>query len=193
MEFRNRADSGDYAGLLFSDNNTGGYLGFRTYAANNVAAGSDCMIYGTYNDHIFQNGTSETFNGKTETFRIYGNGSIRATGDITAYSDERVKENIVTIEGALDKTLRLRGVYFNRIDKDDTSQKVGVIAQEIQKVLPQVVTEDHNGMLGVSYGNMAGLFIEAIKELSERNSKLEQKCEDLENLLNTVINNKNKD
>jgi hypothetical protein len=177
IEMRNRADAGDHAAILFTDNNVGGYIGFRTYASNNVAAGSDCMIYGTYNDHIFQNGSSGTFNGKTETFRIYANGSVRATGDVTAYSDRRVKENIITIDNALEKTLQLRGVFYNRTDKDDKSQKVGVIAQEIQEVLPQVVNEDYNGLLSVSYGNITGVLIEAIKEQQIQIKELKRQIE----------------
>ena len=188
MQFRNRADVGDYSGILFSDNNIGGYLGFRTYASNDVGAGSDCMIYGTYNDHIFQNGSSGTFNGKTETFRIYANGSVRATGDITAYSDRRVKENIITIDNALEKTLQLRGVYYNRTDKDDKSQKVGVIAQEIQEILPQVVSEDYNGLLSVSYGNITGVLIEAIKEQQTQIESQKSEIDELKDLVQQLIN-----
>ena len=91
-------------------------------------------------------------------------GSWTASGDLIAYSDERVKTNISTIENALDKILSMRGVTYERTDGDDRSQKVGVIAQEIQKILPQVVHEQDNGMLGVSYGNIVGVLIEAIKE-----------------------------
>ena len=188
MQFRNRADVGDYSGILFSDNNIGGYLGFRTYASNDVGAGSDCMIYGTYNDHIFQNGSSGTFNGKTETFRIYANGSVRATGDVTAYSDRRVKENIITIDNALEKTLQLRGVFYNRTDKDDKSQKVGVIAQEIQEILPQVVNEDYNGLLSVSYGNITGVLIEAIKEQQTQIESQKSEIDELKDLVQQLIN-----
>ena len=188
IEMRNRADVGDHAAILFTDNNVGGYIGFRTYASNNVAAGSDCMIYGTYNDHIFQNGSSETFNGKTETFRIYANGSVRATGDVTAYSDKRVKENIITIDKALEKTLQLRGVFYNRTDKDDKSQKVGVIAQEIQEILPQVVNEDYNGLLSVSYGNITGLLIEAVKEQQTQIESQKSEIDELKDLVQQLIN-----
>ena len=56
LEFRARADAGNYYGMLFTDNNVGGYISFRNYTADGVAAGSDCMIYGSFQDHIFQNG-----------------------------------------------------------------------------------------------------------------------------------------
>jgi hypothetical protein len=181
IQFRNRADAGDYAGILFTDNNTGGYIAFRTYTgggANNGYNG-DYTVYGTYTDHIFQNGSSETVDGKTETFRISANGNVRATGDVTAYSDRRVKENIITIDNALEKTLLLRGVFYNRTDKDDKSQKIGVIAQEVQDVLPQVVNEDYNGILSVSYGNITAVLIEAIKEQQLQIEKLQNKLDNV--------------
>jgi len=75
ITFRNTSDNGTYAGLTFLDNNTGGYIVFRNYSGD-VATGSDCMIYGSYQDHIFQNSASETINGKTETMRIKANGYV---------------------------------------------------------------------------------------------------------------------
>jgi len=92
--------------------------------------------------------------------------SFTASGNITAYSDLRLKENIVTVDNALDKVMQLRGVYYNRVEDKTQKRKVGVIAQEIQKVLPEVVLEDNdtNKTLSVDYGNIVGLLIEAIKE-----------------------------
>ena len=91
-------------------------------------------------------------------------GNMTVAGDVTAYSDARVKENISTIENALSKVLALRGVSYNRIDSDDKKTKIGVIAQEILQIVPEVVNQDNDGMFNVSYGNLAGLFIEAFKE-----------------------------
>jgi hypothetical protein len=91
-------------------------------------------------------------------------GSITAVSDITAYSDARVKSNITTIEKALDKVLQLRGVSYQRIDMESDKTHIGVIAQEIQKILPEVVSENDKGHLSVAYGNIVGILIEAIKE-----------------------------
>jgi len=93
-------------------------------------------------------------------------GAIVASGDVTAFSDERLKHNIQTIENALDKVKDLRGVSFNKDDKDS----IGVIAQEVERVLPQVVhtADDEMGTKSVAYGNMVGVLIEAVKELSEK-------------------------
>jgi len=104
--------------------------------------------------------------------RVDSSKNLTVTGDVTAFSDARVKENVVTVENALEKTLQLRGVYYNRIDSDDKKQKIGVIAQETLNILPEVVGKDSEGMYNVAYGNMAGLFIEAIKEQQQQINKL---------------------
>jgi hypothetical protein len=106
-------------------------------------------------------------------------GAIVAGGDVTAYSDGRLKENIVTITNPLDKVLRLRGVTYNRTDIADTKEKIGFIAQEVQKIIPQVVSEDSKGMLNVAYGNVTALLVEAIKE---QQIKIENLTIEVENL-----------
>jgi len=106
-------------------------------------------------------------------------GDIRATSDVIAFSDRRVKENIVTIDGALDKVNKLRGVTYTRKDINDKSTKVGVIAQEVLDVLPEVVSQDNQGKYSVAYGNMAGVFIEAIKELKAEVDSLKQEIKEL--------------
>ena len=89
-------------------------------------------------------------------------GSLTATGDIESTSDERVKTDIKTIPDALNKVLQLRGATFIK----DNKKSIGVIAQEIQKVIPEVVTvpDGEDGLASVAYGNIVGLLIEAIKE-----------------------------
>ena len=86
--------------------------------------------------------------------------------DFTATSDARTKNDIVTITNALDKVKALRGVYFTR--NGETDRSVGVIAQEVEAVLPEVVHTGADEMKSVSYGNMVGLLIEAVKELAEK-------------------------
>ena len=75
----------------------------------------------------------------------------------------KLKTNIKTIDNALDKTLKLRGVEFDRTDRVD--HQIGVIAQEVEKIIPEVVHGDETK--SVSYGNLVGLLIEAIKELKK--------------------------
>jgi hypothetical protein len=99
-------------------------------------------------------------------------GNITAIYDVTAYSDARVKKNVTTIESALDKVLALRGVRYQRTDMEDEKFHIGVIAQETQPIVPEIVNENDKGHLNVAYGNMGGLFIEAIKELKKENNEL---------------------
>ena len=96
--------------------------------------------------------------------KLHVNGDITATGNITAYSDIRLKDNIEKIDDALSKVSLLSGYTFDRTDID-TPRQTGVIAQEVQAVLPEAVSETDDGTLTVAYGNMMGLMIEAIKEL----------------------------
>ena len=102
-------------------------------------------------------------------------GTIRATGDVIAYSDARVKDNVITIDNALDKVTKLRGVSYTRNDVEDKTTKVGVIAQEVLEVLPEVVQQDDEGKYSVAYGNMVGLLIESIKELKAEVDELKSR------------------
>jgi hypothetical protein len=86
--------------------------------------------------------------------------NIVAGGTVTANSDIKLKENVITIESALEKVLSLRGVEYDRIDSGD--HQIGVIAQEVEKIIPEVVYGDE--IKSVAYGNLVGLLIEAIKE-----------------------------
>jgi hypothetical protein len=101
-------------------------------------------------------------------------------GNITAFSDESLKENIEVIPNALEKISSLTGYTFDRNDIEAPRQ-TGVIAQEVQKVLPEAVIENHDGILAVAYGNMMGLMIEGMKELQETNIELKARIEALEN------------
>jgi hypothetical protein len=102
-------------------------------------------------------------------------GTFTATGDLIAYSDARVKENVETIPNALEKVTALRGVNFNKIGEEKRS--TGVIAQEVAEVIPEVVHESEDGMLGVAYGNITGLLIEAIKEQQKQIDELKAKLD----------------
>jgi len=113
------------------------------------------------------------------------NGAITATGDITAYysSDKRYKNNIQPIENALAKVRTLNGVTWewnddvNEVTK--AAPKTGLIAQEVQAVLPEVVKEKEDGYLGLDYAKMMGLMVEAIKEQQIQIEKLQLEVADL--------------
>lgn len=175
IEMRNRADIGDHAAILFTDNNVGGYIGFRTYASNNLAAGSDCMIYGSYNDHIFQSGSSGVFNDKGETFRVYANGNYRFIG--SNVSDRRLKKDIKDLNFGLNEIIKLYPKSYNlKLGNNQLKKNYGFIAQEIQDILPEIVTgvETETEYLGLDYNSILAIAVKAIQELKAENDELRE-------------------
>ena len=100
------------------------------------------------------------------------NGAIVAGGDITAFSDARLKTEIEKIANAVDKIKQLNGYTYTRIDSG--KRQTGLIAQELEKVLPEAVVQGAD-YKSVAYGNIVGLLVEAIKELENRIAVLECK------------------
>ena len=98
-------------------------------------------------------------------------GKATFNNDVVAFSDRKLKDNIETLDGK--KVLDMRGVSFTR--KDTGLASSGVIAQEIQEVAPELVNET-NGTLGVSYGNLVGYLIEAIKDQQKQIDELKEMC-----------------
>ena len=98
-------------------------------------------------------------------------GTITGSADVIAYSDKRLKENVKTLDGK--KVLEMRGVSFDRVDTGKASS--GVIAQEIEKIAPELVIDDGN-FKGVAYGNIVGYLIEAIKDQQKQIDELKEIC-----------------
>jgi len=120
--------------------------------------------------------------GSSTRFTFNDNGSFTATSNITAYSDRKLKANLEVIPNALDKISALTGYTYDRIDMEGVRQS-GLIAQDVQKVLPEVVVnnvdpETKEETLSVAYGNMVGLLIEAVKELNTKVDDLQKQLED---------------
>jgi len=103
--------------------------------------------------------------GTTTRYTFNDNGSLTCTGNVTAYSDITLKRDIEVISGALDKVSAIRGVTYTRTDLPEEPRQAGVIAQEVEQVLPEVVLTDEEGIKSVAYGNLVGLLVEAVKEL----------------------------
>jgi hypothetical protein len=119
-------------------------------------------------------------NTNTPAYKLDVNGDIYASGDISAFSDGRYKENITKLENSLEKICNLRGVYYNF--KGDNVKKIGMIAQEVEQYYPELVTTKlykTTNKKSLNYQNMTAVLIEAIKELNNRLEILE-KLEKLE-------------
>ena len=106
---------------------------------------------------------------------------IEASGDVIAFgsSDRNLKDNIQPIENPLEKMDKIGGYTFVWNNKQSTYQgkDVGVVAQEIQEVLPEIVSGRANGYLGVKYEKIVPLLIESIKELKKEVEDIKQKCD----------------
>ena len=175
--------AGEYA-ISGSSNNT--FIGYQTGPTSSVVVNSELyigaqggeasLIRGNFaNSALRVNGTMHVRDG------LVVSGSITATGDVVAYStsDKRHKNTIVLISDALSKVTKLNGVTWewnddvNEVTK--STPKTGLIAQEVQEVLPEVVKEREDGFLALDYSKMMGLMVEAIKELSAKVEELENK------------------
>ncbi|TNC10835.1 tail fiber domain-containing protein [Methylobacterium terricola] len=131
----------------------------------------------------FDNDSSLTFNRQSKTYAFFSGGASRASldaggnwttsGDETAMSDERLKKMVFTIEDGLDLVKAIRPVRFTRIE--DESRSLGVIAQELEKVIPELVRENDHGIKSVAYANLVAPLIAAVQELAGRVEALEGK------------------
>ena len=159
-------DAGGGDILLKDDNTLVGTIG--GFASNNVTIKSevsdgDVIIQG--ND----GGSSIT----ALTLDMSAAGAATFNDNVTAFSDERLKDNIETLTDGLDKVEQLRGVTYTR----DEKESIGVIAQEVEKILPEIVltANDEMGTKSVDYSRITAVLIEAVKELSARVKELENK------------------
>jgi hypothetical protein len=120
-------------------------------------------------------------------YELKVSGDIGATGDIVAFasSDERLKDNIELISNPIEKVKELRGVTWEWNEEASEAAKqtpnVGVIAQEVEKVLPELVHDRENGYKGVDYSKLTGLLIEVVKTQQEKIESLESRLDKLEN------------
>jgi hypothetical protein len=93
------------------------------------------------------------------------NGAVYATDNVYLASDQRKKSNLKVIDSALQKLTSLTGYTYNLISS--SNRQAGLIAQEVETVLPEVVSEDNDGFKSVAYGNITALIVNAIKELAQ--------------------------
>jgi sugar lactone lactonase YvrE len=132
------------------------------------ADGVNRFWFGNNGHTHFHSGNGEfTFrrlNSGVDNLTLDNAGNLVAQGNITAFSDVRSKTNIVEIDSPLEKIRKMRGVYYKRID-DSNIRHVGVIAQEVEAVLPEVVLTDtsEEKKKSVAYGNIVALLIEGMK------------------------------
>ena len=124
-----------------------------------------------------------TFANRSDAFKVMANGDTTVSndltvgGDIVVSSDARLKANIVSLGSTLAKLLLIDGKSYTM--KKNGKQKIGVLAQEIQTVFPELVTTDDKDMLAVNYQGLVPVLINAIKEQDDKISRLENLVEKL--------------
>ena len=135
-----------------------------TQSGNTITISSTDNNDNTVTSNNAGNGISVSSATGTSTIAMTGSfsGTFTASGDVVAFSDKKLKDNIETLDGT--KVFDMRGVSFNRNDQDGRLSS-GIIAQELEQIAPELVHDAEDGTKGVSYGNTVGYLIEAIKLL----------------------------
>ena len=178
--------SGNYGSIQVDGGAHGGWEGYsiggRVVFMHDNSSGSgiyndvnnEWMIYCQLNNYVglYYNGAVKL---QTTSGGISVTGSITASSNITAYSDQKLKDNIEIIENPVEKVKAIQGITYNRNDLEDRPRQTGVIAQQVEKVLPEVVQTDDEGIKTVAYGNMVGLLVEAIKEQQKQIDELKDR------------------
>ena len=167
----NASSHSPYAGRMFS-------MRHLVSPGGGASDFEDEFLYIDTNEHLH---VAEVYDiDNSNLYLDFGNtgDSLKVAGDVVAFvsSDKRYKDNIVNISSPLDKLSKINGVSFtwNEISHKQTGKKdIGVIAQEIEEVLPEIVETRDNGYKAVDYPKLTALLIEAVKELSDKVKKLE--------------------
>ena len=155
----NNIQLGAGADLILSSDGTNGKIG-------NLESNGDIIFEG--ND----GGASIT----ALTLDMSAAGAATFNDDVTAFSDKRLKTDISNIENGLDKVMKMQGVYYKRNDQDDAKTKVGVLAQDMEGIVPEVVltADDEMQTKSVDYGKLTAVLIEAIKDLKAEIDELKK-------------------
>ena len=172
----------DYASLVIGQYNSSG-----SSVTNNATS------FSTSNT-AFVIGNGADSDNKSDAFKVMFNGDttvsndLTVSGDVVISSDARLKSNIVSLGSTLAKLLQIDGKSYTM--KKDGKQKIGVLAQEIQEVFPELVTEDDNEMLAVNYQGLVPVLINALKEQESKFEKQQSEINELKEMLNQLISEK---
>ena len=193
--------TGNYGSIQINGSGAGNYEGFsidgRVVFMHDGS--TNAGIYNDVNNHWMFYGIlgGSTYMYENGSWKIRTTSSgIEVSGDVNSTSDIKLKKNIETIDNALDKVLRLRGVYFDwKEEVMGTDKNIGLIAQEVEKVVPELVTENEREnsnntdtdeevvstetIKSVSYGNITAILIEAMKEQQKQIDTLTKRIEEL--------------
>ena len=169
-------DASGQAGILVIDS-TDNSEGIRVTSlkSSGTISGSGEAYFGQYGVSYVSASA-----GSLQATNYISGSTVKAGGDIIAYnsSDRRLKDNLEVIQGSLDKVGKLAGYEFDWNDNQDNykGHDYGVVAQEVQEIFPELVSERDGGYLGVKYEKLVPVLIESVKELKERVEEIEKNC-----------------
>jgi hypothetical protein len=187
--------------LKISTANSGGGAGIARINSMSSGTSQSVRIGTGGNDILIVYGNNVGINvaSPTQNLDVNGNARIRSIGSgaysgvvnrmadgtlTTATSDSRLKENVTTLQNSLNKVTNLRGISFTWKSNPEYGTRIGFIAQEVEKVLPELVfTNDVDGYKGVNYAEVTAVLVEAIKELKTENDLLKKRLEQIEVLI----------
>ena len=160
--------SSQWTSKVLPDNTMGIYI-----VNSNVGIGTSTPLYGLHATVPCYFTSNVIFDSN-----VIVNGLLTTRGNITSISDQRFKTNLTAITDPLERISKMTGYTYDRIDLKQ--RECGLIAQDVQKVLPEVVyTQPENQVLTISYGNLAALFVEGMKELTTKIQSLENELREI--------------
>ena len=128
-------------------------------------------------------GTSDTF---SNAFEVLFDGTTTIAGDLNLNSDARLKANIISLGSTLAKLLQIDGKTYTMKKDENKKQKIGVLAQDIEKVFPELVSES-NGVKSVNYQGLVPVLINALKEQDTKLNKQQAEIDELKAIVNKLI------
>ncbi|HBK83764.1 MAG TPA: hypothetical protein DDZ41_09245, partial [Flavobacterium sp.] len=185
----------DNAGIVFSKAATGLSYSFAGVDSSipDHAFGISTPLAGMYVFNVLQNGNIG-IGTNAPAYTLHVNGSVAGTAAYVNLSDKRLKTNVQPITDALNKVMQLKGISFDwnqKADKTlelDNKNHLGFLAQEVEKVLPQVVSTAQDAMQtkSVAYSDIVPVLVEALKELKAENDMLKLQLQDQSNSMNSI-------
>ena len=183
---RNTTASGEISTTMGRETTASDYASFviGQYNSSGSSVTNNATSFNTANTaFVIGNGTAS--NAKSDAFKVMFNGDatvsndLTVSGDVVISSDARLKSNIVSLGSTLPRLLQIDGKSYEIKGK----QKIGVLAQEIKEVFPELVSEDDNEMLAVNYQGLVPVLINALKEQDAKMKEQEKKINRLEKIL----------
>ena len=171
-----------YLEIIDSVNTSKGFLGYGSTADDNLSIWNrevSNIRFATSNSEKMRltSGGDLGINNTNPSEKLDVVGNITATGTITSSSDITLKENIELISDPIEKVKEISGYTFNK--KGEDLRLVGLVAQEVEKVLPEAVAENNEGLKSVAYGNLVALLVECVKNQDERIESLERTIKEM--------------